>query len=940
MLTFNRFLYGALSARRIRLVFWSVFAVGVFLIGWQVAMADRGMRADLLKQVMQVANAMSPEQVQALTGTESDRNTPQYRILKDKLTEVRADNPHCRFVYLLGRTTARPAATVPPVGRERFFFFVDSEPPGSKDYSPPGQPFAEPTAELRRVFDTQAATVEGPVSDRWGAWISALAPLADPRTGALLAVLGMDVDARDWNWSVASRAALPVGMILLLLIGVSAVLASARADTNRSPDASLTPVMRRLLPPLATLCLLLLLFTWAILYHQYRRYLNSEITADVNDIANDVRGVLTEQTTDLALTVSSMAADASVQRALREGNADSLLAAWRPFFEKQRQERNLTHFYFLDARRICLLRVHKPEMHGDLINRFTALEAERTGKTSAGLELGPLGTMTLRVVQPVFDGGARVGYVELGKEIADTLRTLRLRSDVQLAVVLRKKHLDRKLWEDGMRLLGRTGDWDRLPRSVVSYTSQDRLPEAFLPVADLFSDYHHHGETEREIACDGEKWRVSATPLQDASGQEVGDLLVMRNLSAEASDFTRLMVLNGTTGGVLLALLLGVIYVLLRRTDAGIRAQQAALRESEERFDQLAEQSGTIAWEVDAHGNFTYISHVAEAVLGFRPDEIEGRMCFYDLHPEVGREAFRQAAFEVFEKKEPFRNLVNLAQTKAGGRVWLSTNGLPLLNADGSLRGYRGSDTDITERKRAEDALSQSAESLRAMAVRLQGAREDERSALSRELHDSLGQHLTAFSLQFELLCSDNHLLSAQPADLAALYDSLVSMVPLVERMTEQTHALCAALRPNVLDELGLAAALEWLVQGTKRSTDLLCVTSLPAEEIELDRDIALALYRIVQESLTNVVYHAQATRVEVRLHKAGSAWELEIQDDGQGLAPGSCEGVKAIGLLSIRERAGVFGGTVDFLSEAGKGVTVRVRMPGGKRASVTGERI
>jgi PAS domain S-box-containing protein len=918
----------------------AVFAVGAFLIGWQVAMADRGMRADLLKQVWQVANAMSREQVQALTGTEADRNTPQYRLLKDKLTAVRAGKPHCRFVYLLGRTTARPAAAAPAVGRERFFFFVDSETPGSKDYSPPGQLFAEPTAELRRVFDDQAATVEGPVSDRWGVWISALVPLADPHTGALLAVLGMDVDARDWSWAVASHAALPVGMILLLLIGVAAILVADRSDKNTSADASPKPVMRRLLLPLATLCLLLLLFTWALLYHQYRRYLNSEITADVNDIANDVRGVLTEQTADLALTLGSMAADASVQRALREGSADSLLAAWRPFFEKQRQERYLTHFYFLDARRVCLLRVHKPEMRGDLINRFTAQEAERTGKTAAGLELGPLGTITLRVVQPVFDGGARVGYVELGKEIADTLRAIHLRSDVQLAVVLRKKHLDRKLWEDGMRLLGRTGDWDRLPRSVVSYSSQDRLSDAFLPVADLFADYHQHGETEREIACDEKKWRVTATPLQDASGQEVGDLLVMRDLSAEASDFARLMALNGTSGVVLLALLLSVIYVLLRRTDAGIRAQQAALRMSEERFDQLAEQSGTLVWEVDAQGRFTYVSHVAEAVLGFRPEEMVGRMCFYDLHPEAGREAFKQAAFAAFERKEPFRNLVNLAQTKAGGRVWLSTNGQPLLNAGGSLRGYRGSDTDITERKRTEEALSQSAESLRAMAVRLQGAREDERSALSRELHDNLGQHLTAFSLQFELLCMDNRLLSAQPADLAALYDSLVSMVPLVERMTEQTHALCASLRPTVLDELGLVAALEWLVQETKKNTDLLCVTSLPAGEIELDRDVALALYRIVQESLANVACHAQATRVEVRLHRAGSAWELEIQDNGQGFAPGACEGVKAIGLLSIRERAGVFGGTVDFLSEPGKGATVRVRMPGGKRAIVIGERI
>ncbi|MEI8191108.1 MAG: ATP-binding protein [candidate division NC10 bacterium] len=126
------------------------------------------------------------------------------------------------------------------------------------------------------------------------------------------------------------------------------------------------------------------------------------------------------------------------------------------------------------------------------------------------------------------------------------------------------------------------------------------------------------------------------------------------------------------------------------------------MRESEERFDQLAEQSGTIAWEVDDQGLYTYVSRVAEAVLGYRPDELAGRMHFYDLHPEEGREAFKTAAFAVFERKESFHNLVNAAQIKGGRQVWVSTNGIPLLNADGTLRGYRGSDTDITASKQAE----------------------------------------------------------------------------------------------------------------------------------------------------------------------------------------------------------------------------------------------
>ena len=143
---------------------------------------------------------------------------------------------------------------------------------------------------------------------------------------------------------------------------------------------------------------------------------------------------------------------------------------------------------------------------------------------------------------------------------------------------------------------------------------------------------------------------------------------------------------------------------------------EEALRQSEERFNQLAEQSGTITWEVDAHGLYTYISHVSETVLGYHPDEMVGCMHYYDLHPESGREEFKTATFAVFEQRNAFVNLVNTVQAKDGRVVWVSTNGIPLLNSDGTLHGYRGSDTDITERKNAEEALRQSEERYRVVA--------------------------------------------------------------------------------------------------------------------------------------------------------------------------------------------------------------------------------
>jgi len=132
---------------------------------------------------------------------------------------------------------------------------------------------------------------------------------------------------------------------------------------------------------------------------------------------------------------------------------------------------------------------------------------------------------------------------------------------------------------------------------------------------------------------------------------------------------------------------------------------EETLRASEARYAHLAEQSSVVAWEVDAQGLYTYVSQVAGRVWGYRPGELVGRKHFYDLHPESGREAFKASAFTAFARKQPFVDLVNAIQTKDGRQLWVSTNGSPNMNAEGTLCGYRGSDTDITERKVAQDAL-------------------------------------------------------------------------------------------------------------------------------------------------------------------------------------------------------------------------------------------
>ncbi|MFO7536117.1 MAG: cache domain-containing protein [Kiritimatiellia bacterium] len=549
----------------------AIFAAGLFFSWWMIVRADRELRTELLQQTRLVARAVNLERVRALSGTEADLVSPDYRELKSRLIAVRSANPQCRFVYLLGR---RPNGMA--------FFYVDSEPAGSKGYSPPGQDYAEAQEESRHGYDFRAETVLGPVADRWGVWVSGMVPLTGTRPDEWPVVLGLDVDARDWKFNVAAKAALPVGLMLVLLIVLAAVLVAARRV-----EGSSKPLLRRLLPSLALMVLLLMVGAGLLLYRQHRRQLAWETVADSTNVFGALRAAMEHQASGLKAAAQPIAVSGRLQKALREGDADRLLDDWKSVFETLRQESHISTLCFFDTNRVALMRVHMPDLRGDRVDRFTAREAERTGRTASGIELGPMGTFTLRVVQPVFEAGSRVGYVELGKEIDKLLQLLHLRSGNQLAVTIRKDRLDRAAWEAGRRRLGRKADWDLLAQRVVLYASQGSLPDAFAAWVDRAASGQAGSETDTEIASQGKTWRVAATPLPDASGNEVGELLVMRDISAEKAAFVRRLILYATAGTVLLALLMGFIYVLLNRADAALRAQQASLRESEEKHRTL-----------------------------------------------------------------------------------------------------------------------------------------------------------------------------------------------------------------------------------------------------------------------------------------------------------------------------------------------------------------
>jgi PAS domain S-box-containing protein len=200
-----------------------ILASGMVLTLWTVQQEEKVLRADLLTKTRLVQGSVGTGHMKALTGTEADLVSADYQSLKEHMMKVKSTDPLIRFVYVLGQ---QPDGTV--------IFFIDSEPQGSEDYSPPGQVYPEASAILLNVFTSGNETTEGPVTDRWGTWVSGLVPIRDSQTGKVIAVLGTDIDARDWTVQIIiASAPAVIAMLLLLLLLLIFFYVLQRNDRER-----------------------------------------------------------------------------------------------------------------------------------------------------------------------------------------------------------------------------------------------------------------------------------------------------------------------------------------------------------------------------------------------------------------------------------------------------------------------------------------------------------------------------------------------------------------------------------------------------------------------------------------------------------------------------------------------------------------------------------
>lgn len=350
---------------------------------------------------------------------------------------------------------------------------------------------------------------------------------------------------------------------------------------------------------------------------------------------------------------------------------------------------------------------------------------------------------------------------------------------------------------------------------------------------------------------------------------------------------------------------------------------QDALRESEERFHAFMNHSPAIAFMKDEEGRYIYGNKVWAGQFG--PHAVLLGKTDAELWPEAAARKFRDSDLKTIGAQQPMEFIE--AGTKPNGDPFFSLVLKFIIRDTPGRRLLGGLAFDITERKAAEETLQRSREQLRSLAARLQSIREEERIRIAREIHDELGQMLTGFKMDLSWL--ERRLFESIDESVSPPFlDKIKAMSGLLDEMVHSVRKISSELRPGMLDDLGLVAAMEWQAREFEDRTGLPCDFHPSAGDILLSPDLGIAVFRIFQEALTNVARHAGATRVVVTLCTTAPELTLEIRDNGRGITERELANSRSLGLLGMRERALILGGSVHVSGTPGQGTIVAVQIP------------
>jgi two-component system sensor histidine kinase UhpB len=378
---------------------------------------------------------------------------------------------------------------------------------------------------------------------------------------------------------------------------------------------------------------------------------------------------------------------------------------------------------------------------------------------------------------------------------------------------------------------------------------------------------------------------------------------------------TRLVPFRDPSGAIV-----AVVGIVRDVTERRLALDALALREAYLRS--MLDNLPYLAWFKNTQGKFQIVNRTfADAAGKAHPADLVG-LSDFDVWPHGMAAGYVADDNEVMASHE--KKLVEEEVRIGGENRWVETFKSPVFDASGKVIGTTGLARDITGRRELQEEQRRSREQLRALAAHVESVREQERLRIAREIHDELGQSLTCMGMDLAFLDkqigTDNKEAAAR---VAALVDLVKDTIRCVRRISSE-------LRPSILDDLGLGAAIEWLAHDFEARTEIACSVQVP-EDLSLPFELATPLFRVCQEALTNVTRHAHAGHVGITLSCSNAQISLTVTDDGRGITEEEIRRHGSLGLLGMKERVAILGGTLDVQGRPGQGTTVAIRIPLGE---------
>ncbi len=387
-----------------------------------------------------------------------------------------------------------------------------------------------------------------------------------------------------------------------------------------------------------------------------------------------------------------------------------------------------------------------------------------------------------------------------------------------------------------------------------------------------------------------------------------------------------------------MGIIIGLQYFAARTSRNALRQAQeelverqrneTALRLSEKRYREVFENTSDCMFLLDVlpEGRFKVVrfNPAEEKSVGITNAEAAGRLIHEIMPPDIA--AVLKANFSRCVEtgsRISYEEQLDLPI----GRRHFDTTLIPVRDISGRVYRIVGIAHNITERKQTAEHLRRSEEQLRALSSRIQSLREEERTSIAREIHDHLGQLLTA--LKFDLRLIERKIAGVSDLELRAVLSGKIgTATELTDETVRSVQKIASELRSGVLDQLGLAAAIKSEAQSFQTRTGIQCECSLPTDLMEISKEQATTAFRIFQEILTNIARHAHATGVVVCLSIDGNNLVLEVEDNGIGIKDLEIADAKSLGILGMQERATLLGGMVKFHRNKSKGTTVTMQIP------------